>query len=333
MDSFPLVSVLIPAFNAGNHIGSAIQSILDQTYTKIEIIVVNDGSTDNTLTVLQSFHDKIKLIDQENSGCSHSKNRAFEESTGQCIQYLDADDLLSPDKIERQVDLLMKNPGYISVCKTMDFYDDEGISQAVLDIKNHQYLSNSDDPAEFLIKLYGGTDECSGGGMIHPNAFLVERSLIEKAGCFNESISPSPDEDGEYFCRVILASKGILYSDKGINYYRQYKKRKSLSRKFSYDRICNLLKSTDLKLNHILKMRNDEKVHLAFARQYAGILVNHCSEFPDLTNVIMDKINQLGYSDVKTLKVTGYKFNMLSNLIGLQNTLLVRNYFWDQDNE
>ena len=109
----PLVSILIPAYNAEQWLAETLQSALAQTWQNKEIIVVNDGSTDCSASVARQFEScGVKVISQENKGASAARNRAFQEAKGDFIQYLDADDLLAPDKIERQVQLLGNEENY-----------------------------------------------------------------------------------------------------------------------------------------------------------------------------------------------------------------------------
>src|SRR5215510_10877008 len=102
--SEPLVSILIPAYNAGAWIDETIRSALDQSWARKEVIIVDDGSSDNTADIARrrecSF---VKLIEQENQGAARARNRALSIAQGDYIQWLDADDLLAPDKITRQM--------------------------------------------------------------------------------------------------------------------------------------------------------------------------------------------------------------------------------------
>src|SRR5207244_13501325 len=98
----PLVSILITAYNAEDTIGYTLQSTIAQTWKHKEIIVVDDGSTDRTAEVAQQFKE-VKVVSTENHGLSGAQNNAFPLSRGDYIQYLDADALLAPDKIERQL--------------------------------------------------------------------------------------------------------------------------------------------------------------------------------------------------------------------------------------
>src|SRR5438270_12906784 len=102
----PLVSILIPAYNAEPWVGDTIKSALNQTWPRKEIIVVDDGSRDQTLQVVRQFASKdVSVVTQENQGASVARNRAFELCQGDYIQWLDADDLLGPDKIIRQMEV------------------------------------------------------------------------------------------------------------------------------------------------------------------------------------------------------------------------------------
>ncbi|NQE46618.1 Glycosyltransferase AglI [ANME-1 cluster archaeon GoMg2] len=106
----PLVSVIIPAFNAEGTVRDAINSVLSQTYKQIEIIVINDGSTDNTLKILREYGEQIRYITQNNKGPSAARNAGIKIAKGDFIAYQDADDVSMPERIEREVDYLLNNP-------------------------------------------------------------------------------------------------------------------------------------------------------------------------------------------------------------------------------
>src|SRR5919198_3579594 len=101
----PLVSILIPAYNAERWLADTIRSALEQTWPRKEIIIVDDGSRDQTLSIARQFAAKnVSVVTQENQGGSAARNRAFSLCQGEFIQWLDADDLLSPEKIARQIE-------------------------------------------------------------------------------------------------------------------------------------------------------------------------------------------------------------------------------------
>src|SRR6516225_815324 len=108
----PLVSILIPAYNAEKWIADTIQSALTQTWSRKEIIVVDDGSSDTTVEVAQRFSSKeLTVVTKQNQGAAATRNHALQLSQGDYIQWLDADDLLGPDKIERQLRALQGHEG------------------------------------------------------------------------------------------------------------------------------------------------------------------------------------------------------------------------------
>src|SRR4051812_7319537 len=108
--SRPLVSVVIPAFNAERFLGEALASVSAQTYAPVETIVVDDGSSDGTAEVARA-HPEVALIEQENSGPAAARNRGFAASRGEFIAFHDSDDLMTPDKLAVQVSHMLENPG------------------------------------------------------------------------------------------------------------------------------------------------------------------------------------------------------------------------------
>lgn len=122
-----LVSIVMPSYNTANYIEETIQSVLDQTYTKLELLIVDDCSSDNTLEVLEQYQDeRIKIfVNDKNSGAALSRNKALQEARGQWIAFLDSDDLWSKDKLEKQISFMEKN-GYAFTYTNYEEMDSEG---------------------------------------------------------------------------------------------------------------------------------------------------------------------------------------------------------------
>jgi glycosyltransferase involved in cell wall biosynthesis len=116
MNDRALVSAIVPTYNRGYIVGNAIESILSQTYDKVEVIVVDDGSTDNTQEKLKEYGDRIRVVYQKNSGPSAARNRGIELSRGEIIAFLDSDDIWLPTKLERQVSILERTPASVPCC-------------------------------------------------------------------------------------------------------------------------------------------------------------------------------------------------------------------------
>src|SRR5271154_679320 len=121
------VSVVIPVFNNGPYIADAVKSVLSQTRSPTEIIVVDDGSTDGTAAALQSFRNSIRYVYQNNRGEPAARNRGIRESTGEYVAFLDGDDLWRSTKLELQMDYLQRYPNCALVYTDMSTFDKNGI--------------------------------------------------------------------------------------------------------------------------------------------------------------------------------------------------------------
>jgi len=262
----PLVSIIIPVYNAEKHIQQCINSVLAQTWKNIEVIIVDDSSTDGSLAIAKRYENRrFKILTQPNKGASAARNSGLKEAKGEYIQFLDADDLLSSNKIESQINQLTNFPEHLALCTTVHFQNNTDPTE--YPVQHEWYAQGSNDPVDFLIKLYGGGLIGPGyGGMIQPNAWLTPKSLITKAGPWNEM--RNPDDDGEFFCRVILASKGIVYAYDALNYYRKFDTSNSLSGRKDHQALSNILKSTDLKVSYLLSHTNSHNAKLALSRLY-----------------------------------------------------------------
>ena len=120
----PLVSVLIPCYNAERYIGETLESVLSQTWQNIEIIIVDDGSSDASCEVVRSYKDKrVILVEQSNRGAAAARNRAFQTSRGDYIQFLDADDILGFAKIDVQLRRLQQQEGCVASAEWGRFYN------------------------------------------------------------------------------------------------------------------------------------------------------------------------------------------------------------------
>ncbi len=319
--SEPLVSVIIPAYNAAAFLPETLRSVLAQTWQNLEVIVVNDGSKDNTDEVMSAFTDdkRIVYINQENKGCSGAKNTGLQAATGDFIQYLDADDLLSPDKIAEQAAVLKGRPWDIAVCRTKVFAKDITVTSGEIDT---EFLYTTEDTLGFLLNLYGisGKD-----GMIQPNAFLMGRQVAKETGVWDMSISPSPDEDGEYFCRALLKAGKLWFTPRGINYYRKDPASKSLSKQHSYRHAKGALRSIELKADHLLQREDSERIKSLMARHFSSFMYVYYPAYPDLVKEAEEKIHAMGIE--KIAPQGGDKFNKIARVLGYSNTLKLKSLF------
>jgi glycosyltransferase involved in cell wall biosynthesis len=174
-----VISVVIPVYNRPKLVKRAIISLLEQSHKADEIIVVNDGSTDNTLEVLKGFKE-IKVITQKNMGVSSARNRGIKESSHEWIAFLDSDDIWHKDKLKKQVEFHNKNP-HILFSHTQEEWirDDKVIKQRSI----HQ------KPKGFCF------DENLNFCKIAPSTVMIEKKLLKDVGYFDESLEVCEDYD------------------------------------------------------------------------------------------------------------------------------------------
>src|SRR4051812_44688990 len=127
MTSTP-VSILMPAYNAERYVAEAVASVLAQTHRDFELLAIDDGSTDGTLGILQSFaatDPRVRILSHENTGMGRALNAALERCRHEWVARMDADDVMVPDRLERQLAFVAERPGLV-VCSTLVRYIDEG---------------------------------------------------------------------------------------------------------------------------------------------------------------------------------------------------------------
>lgn len=242
-----MVSVIIPTFNRSLLIEETLNSVLAQTYTNWECIVVDDGSTDNTEELVGSYSKNDKRIKFYNrpqekiKGASSCRNFGLEKAAGEYIQFLDSDDLISNIKLEHQVKLLDADPlNSFATCKWGTFRD--CINTADIH-QNFKAYDTFGDPLEFINAL----SEQICYFPIH--AYLIRKTVILKAGAWNEYLSLN--DDSEFMVRVFVNSKKICFSNSAVAFYRLSKednlsafndKKKVLDAIYSWKLIENYLK-------------------------------------------------------------------------------------------
>ena len=316
----PLVSIIIPLYNAEKYVGETMRSVQNQTWPNKEIIVVDDGSTDSSLAVVNSCKDKnTRIITQANNGASAARNAGLKEAKGEYIQFLDADDLLSENKIAAQVEVLFNFPNHIGLCATAHFQDGDNPLSATL--THEWYAEGTNDPADFLIKLYGGAlIGPQYGGMIQPNAWLTPATLIKKAGLWNEELNL--DDDGEFFSRVLLTSDGIKYAIDGANYYRKFNNQNSLSALKSYEACNSVMQSTLLKAQYLTAKTNNPKAKIALSRLFWENAVEFYPQFPELSAQAEKIARELDPAHNPN-QYRGYRFGFVGQLLGWKRMKLL----------
>lgn len=287
-----LVSIIIPIFNCGNAIIRTLDSLAWQSYLEYEIIIIDDGSTDDSLDILNNWSLKpFKLLRQKNSGAAVARNKGILEAKGEYIQFLDAGDVLSENKINAQVLALRDHPRHVAVCRYKKFQNIEDINSDNLEDQS-SFIYSTSEVQDFLINLWGGYGQSN---FIQTNCWLVPIAIIRKIGFWRQY--RCPDDDGEYFARVILDSEGIVYISSGINFYHTDPSdlnRLSQSKNPKY--LQNTLLTIDLKYKYLLNHGAHPRLKRAIATQYLNFAVYN---FP-----LHIKLSKVAYKRYKLLRET-----------------------------
>lgn len=273
----PLVSIIIPTYNREHLIGETLNSVISQTYTNWECIVVDDDSNDNTKEVMQSYSnndERIKFYnrpDYKQKGASSCRNYGLERSNGDYIQFLDSDDIISREKLENQVKLLEEDShNSLATCKWGRFKSDLKDGEIY-----HNFKSYNDfiEPLELLDALGKSL------GFFPLHAYLIRRSLIKKSGYWNEYLAMN--DDAEFMIRVIINSDKICFASNCIAFYR-LPQNDNVSSYSDERKAIDALNSWKL-IEYYLKIRF-KKDDFYFLEKAKFEFYQHAKIFPDIIN-------------------------------------------------
>lgn len=213
--SDPLVSVVIPCYNQARYLGEALASVFGQTYARVEVIVVDDGSTDDVAGALRPFAGRagLRVVRQENRGLAAARNRGLEFVQGDLVQLLDADDWLHPEKLARQVAWLAARPGEVGLV-FCDYYLVYGDRELCEQDTVADRCADPFNPDLFLTWWIQG--------VFPPCAALLRRAWVERAGGFCLRADLRAYEDYEYWMRLAGLGMKACYLPARLAYYRQH---------------------------------------------------------------------------------------------------------------
>ncbi|MGA3006265.1 MAG: glycosyltransferase family 2 protein [Opitutaceae bacterium] len=298
----PLVSILIPCHNAAPWLAQTLESALAQTWAHREIIVIDDGSDDDSPAIMRGFEARgVQMAGQANRGAAAARNHGLRLARGQLIQFLDADDLLTPDKIAAQVEVLERaGPDSVATCRWGRFTGDPAATAFVDDAVFRDFA-----PADFLVEHTGRAR------MMHPAAWLMPRDLADRAGPWDESLSLN--DDGEYFARVTLAARRIVFSAVGASLYRS-DLRGSLSRRRDRRALESAARSMKLIATHLSRAEDSPRVRRALADYWQRFIYDIYPAAPDLRRSAEAEVRAFGGSHLKP--EMGARERFVARLVG-----------------
>jgi glycosyltransferase involved in cell wall biosynthesis len=204
----PLVSVVIPVFNGERFLREAVRSVLDQQYAPLEIIIVDDGSTDGTATVARSLPATVRYLHQPNQGPAAARNRGIEQAQGGLIAFADADDLWPPAKLELQLPYLINDPGVEIVMGRVQLLSETGLTESA-----------------FSVNL---------------GCAVIRKSVFDRVGLFDETMRYS--EDVDWFMRARESGAAIMTIDAVTLFYRQHEQNMTRGKSTSELNVLKALK-------------------------------------------------------------------------------------------
>jgi len=308
----PLVSILVPAYNAEHWIADTIRSALAQTWPRKEIIIVDDGSRDRTLEVARRFAcHNVLVVPQENKGASGARNKAFELCQGDYIQWLDADDLLESDKVERQMTVASEADSRRTLFSGAWGYFMYRPSKAKF---IPTPLWHDLTPVEWLFRKMNYNLH------MQPDTWLVSREVTEAAGPWDVRLWR--DNDGEYFCRVLLASEGVRFVCDAKSYYRRSGPNSVSHIGRSQRKLESLFLSMQLHVGYLRSLEDSHRTRTACVRYLQTWLYDFYPERPD----IVSQLDRLAADIGGRLEIPklGWKYSWIQRFFGWTTAKQVR---------
>jgi glycosyltransferase involved in cell wall biosynthesis len=298
-----VISVIIAAFNAEKYISPAISSVLAQTFTEIEVIVVDDGSTDATSDIVGGFTDtRVKLLRQENRGQSAASNRGAAAARGKYLKFLDADDVLNRTHLSDQYQAIQGFPGFLASCGWGYFRE---VPETVT-ARDESVRKNYSNGLEWLVDCMT-LDE----GMLGAWLWLIPRELWDRCGGFTESLSLNNDVD--LSVRLVLGSKGVRFAE-GATYCYRKGVSDSISCILSRKALTSVLHAAQLATRSLLSVEDSPRVRRMCADRFRRWLFHFYPQHSDLVAIAEEEIRKLGGSDL--LPVGGRLHKVLVSLLG-----------------
>lgn len=296
------VSVIIPCHNAERWIGETLESLRRQTWADLEVIVVDDGSTDGCAAIVEAFVGlDITVVRQPNRGQTAALNAGLARASGDFVQYLDADDLIDPEKIAAQMARLAGAPDCVASGRWGRFYD-----RAENTRFETEAVSRDLDGLEWLVESRAG-----GLGMMFPALWLIPMPIVRAAGPWREDLTLN--NDAEYFTRVLLAARRVLYCPEARCRYRSGLPG-SLSGGKTAAHWNSQAKVIELCEERVLEANGGERARRGFALSWQ-ILAHGCYPYdPALAKTALGKARALHPARIQP--GGGPAFRALSRLIG-----------------
>lgn len=311
----PLVSIIIPVRNGAKHLAATLESVSRQSYQKIEIIVVDDGSIDESYQIAEKFSSNfpVTTLRIAHRGAAAARNEGLRRCQGDLIMFLDGDDVISPDKIAVQVETLNRLPSsWIASCTWARFYGDVPQGETM----EPEPVWSEESPVKWLVSSWLGK------GMMVTGCWLVPRAIIEKAGYWDETYRVSPNDDAEYFTRVLLNSGGIKHVKEGKLFYRSSSH--SLSQQRNAEALRAVYHNFISMTERLLQREDSPETRLACASNFCRLVSENYPTALDVMGEALKQAESLSPDYVST--IWPLRLRHWVRVLGFRNALRFREY-------
>lgn len=274
------VSVIIPAYNSSEYLIAAIESVLCQSYKNIEIIVVDDGSTDNTKNVLASYIEKglLSYNYQENQGPGSARNRGIRKAKGEYIAFLDSDDILLPDSVEKRIAFFERQPDVAMIFTDLYRIKKKG-GYAEVHLKENSFLTLFTkaiiyrDPPRYVFDKTFRDMAFVHHPFIKTPTVMVRKSIFEKVGYFNTQLRAA--EDIDLWLRI--SQYGLIgYIDKPLSRWNNYRSILTSNYRSFFEDSINYYKTLLSEAN--ISPKNRKAIRKRIAKLLFNLGYNHCDK-------------------------------------------------------
>ena len=296
------ISVIMPCYNASNFIGNAIRSVINQTYQNLELIIVNDGSTDDSEKIIHQFTDnRIRYFFQKNKGQCAASNFGLAKATGDYIKFFDADDVMNETHLEAQLKKLNGRTDAVASCAWGRFYDDNPFSAKFIEEPVWKDML----PLDWIKAALSQSSDMMGAWL-----WLIPKQVIQKSGGWDERLSLN--NDFEFSVRLLLNTTEVLFAEEAKLFYRSGIS--GLSDSNSEKTWSAGFLATQLGCDLLLKADNSKEMKQLCANRYQQWIFRIYPLYPHLVKLFQNKVNELGGSNNQM--EGGFFFLFLSNIFG-----------------
>jgi glycosyltransferase involved in cell wall biosynthesis len=305
------VSVIISCYNSSSFLEDSINSVINQSFKELEIIIINDGSTDDTDVKISKFLDsRIKYYKIPRAGQSAALNFGLSVSSGDYIKFFDSDDIMNTTHIEDQLNAIKGSKTTIASCSWSRFYNNN-LSDSVL---RPESVWKDMESFEWLKQALSQKNDMMPGWL-----WLIPRNILEITKAWDVALTLN--NDFVFSTKLLLNTSNVKFVNSAHIYYRSGNNI-SLSNQKDENSFKKIILATDIAVNLILSREHTVQTRLICANRYQKLVYQFYSMYPNLILGINTKIYQLGGSNIKPQ--LGGKTKYISYIIGWKNTFRIK---------